>query len=78
MKEGERKCKYTDVVLGWFLVFVKEAKFVEGLKKRMRDRELNVEKRKEVLMYLGRKDKWAGLETWVLLQEYWKGAKQKN
>jgi hypothetical protein len=75
LKEGERTCIYTDVVLGWFLVFAKDEEFAKGLKERMRERGLNVEKQREVLMYLGRKEKWAGLETWVLLQEYWQGVK---
>lgn len=63
MKAGERKCKYTDMVLGWFLIFVQDERFAEGLRDRMSERGLNIKDQKEVLRYLGRRKKWGGLET---------------
>jgi len=78
LKARETNCKYTDMMLGWFLIFVQDESFAEGLSNRMRERELNVNDQKEVLRYLGRRKKWGGLETWEILGEYWQGVKERN
>jgi len=57
LKVKETKCKYTDMVLSWFLVFVQNASFAEGLQDRMSERGLNIKDQKEVLRYLGRRKK---------------------
>jgi len=78
MKKGEEKCKYTNVVLGWFLIFIKDEGFRDGLTARMREGGFNIEKSSEVLKYVGQRKKWGGLETWVLLQEFWQGVKDSK
>jgi len=78
LKAKETKCKYTDMMLGWFLVFVQDESFAEGLQDRMRERGLNMNDQKEVLRYLGRRKKWGGLETWKILGEYWQGVKERK
>lgn len=51
------------MMLSWFLIFVQDESFAEGLQDRMRERGLNMNDQKEVLRYLGRRKKWEGLET---------------
>lgn len=63
MKKGEEKCKYTNVVLGWFLIFIKDEGFRDGLTARTREGRFNIEKSSEVLKYVGQRKKWGGLET---------------
>ncbi len=51
------KCKYTNMMLSWFLIFVQDESFVEKLQDRMKERELNMNDQKEVLRYLKREKK---------------------
>jgi len=45
------------MMLSWFLIFVQDERFAEGLQDRMSERGLNIKNQKEVLRYLRRRKK---------------------
>ncbi len=78
LKAKETKCKYTNMMLSWFLIFVQDESFAKRLQDRMRKRELNMNDQKEILRYLRRRKKWEELKTWKILEEYWQEVKQRK
>jgi len=78
LKARETKCKYMNMMLGWFLIFVQDESFAEKLQDRMRKRELNMNDQKEILRYLRRRKKWEKLKTWKILEEYWQEVKERK
>jgi hypothetical protein len=77
-KKGETQCRFKDVILGGLAVMAESTKYQKGLKSRMKTKGLNIDKREEVLKYLGVRLKWGELETWILLQEYWQAVKDNE
>ena len=76
-KDDEKKCKFMDVILGGFIVFVGNRGFQEELKGRMMEKGLNIKEKDDVVKYIGKRIKWGGLEVWILLKEYWEGVKRR-
>ena len=70
-KTGVR-CDFQDVVLSGFIVGIgREEGAMDGLRERMAGQGYDIERQEEVLKYLGQKRIWGGLETSVLLREYY-------
>ena len=70
-KTGVR-CDFQAVVLSGFIVGIgREEGARKGLRERMTGQGYDIERREEVLKYVGQKRIWGGLETSVLLREYY-------
>lgn len=66
------RCDFQDVVLSGFIVgIMKEEGAMERLRERMAGQGYDIECQEDVLKYLGQKRIWGGLETSVLLREYY-------
>ena len=78
LKMKETKCKYINMMLSWFLIFVQDKSFAKKLQDWMRKRELNMNDQKEILRHLKRRKKWDELKTWKILKEYWQEVKERK
>jgi superfamily II DNA helicase RecQ len=66
------KCDFQDVVLSGFIVGIRRKEgAIERLRERMTGQGYDIERQEEVVKYLGQKRIWGGLETSVLLREYY-------
>lgn len=78
LKMKEIKCKYINMMLSWFLIFVQNESFAKKLQDWMKKKKLNMNDQKKILRYLKRRKKWNKLKTWKILEEYWHEVKQRK
>jgi superfamily II DNA/RNA helicase len=66
------RCQFPDVVLSEFVVGMAVKANQERIRERMAKRGYDIEKREEMLKYIGQRRRWGGLESNELLREvYW-------